>query len=184
MERAMHRRLNVWWVWAHEKEEQYLDHLSAQGIHLEKPGWIAPVFRRDPQTRYVYRLDYQPTLKERQAEYLALFEQAGWEYQGRIQGWWYFRTPWSSAGVADIYTDSRSIRELYRRIRRVIGLVLLVEFLLVVCEVGLTEFVGSHIWHWEWLLWVGWSGVLILLGYGYQKIGRKVQALDGDASER
>lgn len=81
MEHVAHRRLDIWLTWQHEREECRLDQLSERGVHFEKPGFLFPRFHPDSGARYVYRLDYQPPLRTRDAvaEYRALFADAGWE---------------------------------------------------------------------------------------------------------
>nr|MDA8195291.1 DUF2812 domain-containing protein [Thermaerobacter sp.] len=172
-----HRRLNIWLVWQHKQEEHQLDRLSEEGVHLEKPGFLFSTFRTDPEVRYVYRLDYQPALRAQAAvaDYRALFEDAGWEYMGRWAGWYYFRKSWVPQGVVDVYTDRQSIRNLYRRIQRMIGVVLLIELFLVAYEVGFMPAVFPHVWHWAWPFWVLWAGLLMALGYGFLKIHQRTK---------
>ncbi len=181
MEHVTQRRPNIWLAWQHEREQRRLDQLSKQGVHLEKPGFLYARFRMDPGARYVYRLDYQPALRAREAvaDYRALFEDAGWEYMGRCTGWQYFRKPWSPQGVVDVYTDRQSIRSLYRRIQRMMGLVLLAELLLAAYEGGLLRAVAPDIpdiWSWAWPFWVLWVVLVGALAYGFLKIHQKRQA--------
>lgn len=105
-------------VWNYEKDEQWLTALSAQGLHLVKPGIARHRFERDPAKRYVYRMDYHP-IKERDQldSYLALFEDAGWEHAGSKIGWHYFRRPYVEGASPEIYTDRTSIRQLLQRIQ-------------------------------------------------------------------
>ena len=177
MEYVAHRRLNIWLVWQHKQEERQLDRLSEEGVHLEKPGFLFSTFRTDPEARYVYRLDYQPALRVQGtvANYRALFEDAGWEYVGHYTGWYYFRKPWVPQGVVDVYTDRQSIRSLYRRIQRMIGVVLLIELFLVAYEVGFMRTAFPHIWRVAWPFWVLWAGLLMALGYGFLKIHQRTK---------
>lgn len=174
---ATEKRLNVWLVWQHEKEEHHLDRLSQKGLHLEKPGFFRAQFRRNDVARFVYRLDYRPQLKPRHEfdDYLTIFEDAGWEYKGGLKGWHYFRRPWSEHPV-DMYTDRASLHMFYQRIQKMIGVVILLELMAVVYEATVTLLLPTPVWHWAWPIWIIWASLLAMLGYGYHDIGKKVRA--------
>ena len=59
-------------------------------------------------------LAYQDLQKDF-AEYLELFDVAGWEYIGKFNGWQYFRKPMKAGGNMEIYTDSESKVEKFQQ---------------------------------------------------------------------
>lgn len=64
MEAQMEKRTRITLSWNYEKEEQWLNEMSEQGLHLTKAGAIRSTFTRDPSVRYTYGLDYQHGLKK------------------------------------------------------------------------------------------------------------------------
>ncbi|MFB5189745.1 DUF2812 domain-containing protein [Alicyclobacillus fastidiosus] len=130
-DRGEEKRFNIWFVWDYEKEQQHLDHLSQEGIHLTKPGLFRSGFTRDRSVRYVYRLDYQPGLRRKRLnhEYLELFKDSGWESVGSCNNWYYFRRPWQPETTHEIYTDVASLKGHYQRIQWLLGGVLCAELL-------------------------------------------------------
>ncbi|KHF32686.1 hypothetical protein CM49_05065 [Paenibacillus sp. P1XP2] len=57
----LEKRFRFTTSWNYEKEEEWLNELSAQGLHLKKAGTFHSLFTRNPSVRYTYRLDYQRT---------------------------------------------------------------------------------------------------------------------------
>lgn len=105
-------------VWNYEKDEKWLSDLSAQGLHLTKPGLIRHRFEKDPSVRYEYRIDYQMLRDPKEMNaYVALFEDAGWTLVASKSGWHYYRRPHVPGGAPAIYSDRSSLKELWRRVQ-------------------------------------------------------------------
>ena len=177
------RRLNLWWVWNYEREQQRLDRVSAEGLHLTRPGKFWSSYARDDSRRYVYRLDYQTGLRTAAArrDYLNLYQDAGWTHIGSWMNWRYFRREWSPDGVPEIYTDRESLKSQYNRIRTVLGVVFLAELpILSVNVVNMATAPRLHVSPASAAVAVGLLLAAIgLLGYGFAAMTRKIRRLDG-----
>ncbi|MFD0674807.1 DUF2812 domain-containing protein [Cohnella sp. GCM10027633] len=126
------KRLSL--VWNYRTDEKWLSDLSAQGLHLTKPGVFRYRFEQDSSVRYEYRLDYQTIHDAKELEtYVAFFEDSGWTLAGSIMGWHYYRRPYSEGNSAEIYTDRSSLKQLYRRVQFTLAVVAILNlFLLIV----------------------------------------------------
>lgn len=119
-------------VWNYEKDESWLTGLSAQGLHLVKPGVFRNEFEKNSAVRYVYRMDYQKiSSKANLDEYKALFEDSGWEHVDCLFGWHYFRKPFREGESYDIYTDRLSVKLLFKRVQLTLGVVALANLALL-----------------------------------------------------
>lgn len=109
------RVFKVFWVWQDQKQEAWLQEMSAKGLHLKSVGLGLYYFEEGPLQKYAYRLDHQLGTQKDFAEYLELFDAAGWEYIGKFNGWQYFRKPMKAGGNMEIYTDSESKVEKFQQ---------------------------------------------------------------------
>lgn len=97
--------------WDFEKEEQWLNTMSARGLALSDYSWCRYVFADTPENRYIYRielLENLPTHPESMA-YLRFLEENGVECVASYMRWVYLRKN-ASEGPFDIYTDIDSRR--------------------------------------------------------------------------
>lgn len=167
----------------HEKEQQRLDDLSKRGIHLVRPRLFRGWFTRDPTARYVYRLDFQPMVKRNDSlqEYRELYEDAGWEHVGQCMNWHYFRRPWGVGKNLDIYTDKGSLKQHYRRIRRLLGGTLLVEISVLLVNLFTMQTqsrdADPRIAQSPLILFL--LLVIILLAYGFLVMQRRIKQIEG-----
>lgn len=181
MENAIARKFKWFWPWQDEQEEGWLRKMSQQGWHLRPVGgqvrvgrWHLPVgllgiysFVMSEPRDYVYRLDYQPSLKDKQ-DYLQLFRDAGWESIGAREGWRYFRKEGGLEEVNEIFTDGESKIGKYKRQLAVLAglpLGLFVTFFSVL--IVDSHLADSHPW-WRIMLWLApflvtlWLSFIIL----------------------
>lgn len=110
------KKFHWFWPWNDEKEEAWLGQMSGQGWHfktVETPGFY--VFERGNPIDFVYRLDFFVG-RDDLANYQQLFEDAGWNYLGKMGGWQYFRQEAAQAKLQEIYTDNDSKIKKYQRI--------------------------------------------------------------------
>jgi hypothetical protein len=122
------KQFHWFWAWEDEKEEAWLRSMAQQGWHFKSvsaPGNYT--FEEGPAADYVYRLDYFTDRKDR-ANYLQLFEDAGWAHLGEMNGWQYFRQKAVDGRLPEIYTDNASKAQKYQRI--MLLLVILLPLLL------------------------------------------------------
>ena len=92
--------------WDFEKEEAWLNEMSARGMAMTDYSWCRYVFEDAPNRQYIYRielLENMPTHPESIA-YLRFLEESGVEYVASYMRWVYLRKP-AADGPFDIYTD-------------------------------------------------------------------------------
>ena len=105
------------WAWQDDKEEEWLSDMSKQGCHLSKPGYFGRYeFEQGEPRNYVYRLDFMTGKKDQKETYLQYFIDAGWEYLGEYGSWQYFRILAEENEKPEIYTDTVSKIQKYRRV--------------------------------------------------------------------
>ena len=115
--------------WDFEKEEQWLNDMSAKGMAFTDYSWCRYVFTDAPANAYIYRielLDNLPTHPESIA-YLRFLEENGVEHVASYMRWVYLRKP-ASEGAFDIYTDIDSKIKHYQRIYILWTTLMFVEF--------------------------------------------------------
>jgi hypothetical protein len=112
------RRYKVFFAWQDENEERWLRAKARdEGLHLA--SYTPPCvyrFRRGERADYAYRLDFQTTRRQDEADYVQLFADAGWEHVGRMGSWHYFRKPVLAGEAPEIFTDPASKAQKYRRL--------------------------------------------------------------------
>ncbi|MDD9268156.1 DUF2812 domain-containing protein [Paenibacillus sp. GCM10023248] len=168
-------------VWNYEKDESWLTGLSAQGLHLDKPGVIRNRFESNPELRYVYRMDYQKIVGQEQVnEYVALFEDSGWEHVGTIMGWHYFRKPYREGGTYDIYTDRLSVRQLLQRVQTTLGILAIANVPLLIMNLkNLFSGPRSHTISSTLTFTIVLEVLcILLLAYGCVRFQQKIKKLD------
>ena len=73
-------------------------------------------FEKGEPSETAYRLDFVSPGKFDRAEYLTVFEAAGWEHAAEWSNWHYFRTRKHGASSPEIFTDRASRIAKYKRI--------------------------------------------------------------------
>ena len=104
-----------------EKEQEFLHDMDLKGWHFKCYKNLRYHFEQTPPANYVYRIDYKETLEDLD-EYLAIFEDAGWEvvysypiFQG---SWIYFRKlSTDDSRDLEIFTDRDSMVDLLKKVR-------------------------------------------------------------------
>ena len=98
---------------------------------------------------YVYRRDFQDSLKDKQ-DYLQLFRDAGWENIGAREGWQYFRKDVRPGEVIEIFTDGGSKIGKYKR--QLVPLVIVLTVILLLFVPNVFEDY-DYAW-WRIMLWL------------------------------
>lgn len=115
--------------WDFEKEEKWLNEMSAKGMALTDYSWCRYVFEEDNNNQYTYRIEFlkdMPTHPESIA-YLKFLEESGVECVATYMRWVYLRKK-TSEGSFDIYTDIDSKIKHYNRINIVWSSAMIIEF--------------------------------------------------------
>ncbi len=100
-----------------EKEERWLNEMSAKGLSLSDYSWCRYVFEETPNTQYIYRielLENVPKHPESMA-YLRFLEENGVECAAMYMRWVYLRKN-AAEGPFEIYTDQASKLKYYQRL--------------------------------------------------------------------
>ena len=126
----------------HEKEEKWINEMSAKGLALTDVSWCRYVFSETINNEYTYRielLDKLPTSPESRA-YINFLEENGVEYVSSYMRWIYLRKK-SSEGDFDIYTDIDSKIKYYKKINVFWTSMMLIELVAVLINliVGITN---------------------------------------------
>jgi hypothetical protein len=104
-----HKVFKLFFAWQHEKEEAWLNQMSAQGLLLVNVGVCAYTFEEGTPGEYLYRLellDKWPSGAEGIA-YIRFLEETGIEHVASILRWAYFRRK-ASDGPFELYSDNSS----------------------------------------------------------------------------
>lgn len=116
------------WVWDFEKEEKWLNEMSAKGLQLVAIGFCKYIFEETIKGEYTYRLELlenAPSNSE-SISYIRFLEETGVEYIGSLMRWAYFRKKVAD-GAFEIYSDIDSKISHYKRIRFLIFAVTLIN---------------------------------------------------------
>lgn len=116
--------------WDYEKEEKWLNEMSAKGMALTDYSFCRYVFTETPNNEYTYRLELLenlPTHAESTA-YIKFLEENGVECVATYMRWIFLRKK-SSEGSFDIYSDLESKIKHYKRIYVSWSTVMWVEFI-------------------------------------------------------
>ena len=103
--------------WNYEKEEKWLNEMSANGLALTDYSWCRYVFADCRPGEYIYRIDLlknAPAHPESR-KYLSFMEENHIEHVASYMRWVYFRKK-ASDGAFDIYSDIDSKISHYQRV--------------------------------------------------------------------
>jgi len=115
----MRHTIHKWfWAWDFEKEEKWLNTMSAQGLQLVAVGFCKYVFEEAIKGEYTYRLELlENSLSNAESiSYIRFLEETDVEYIGSVIRWAYFRKKVTD-GTFEIYSDIDSKIKHYKRIR-------------------------------------------------------------------
>lgn len=103
--------------WNHEREEKWLNEMSAKGFALMDYFWFRYVFEDAPKGEYMYRIELLEKLPSdlESAAYLRFLSETGVECVATYMRWVYLRRK-STDGEFNIYSDIDSKIKHYSRI--------------------------------------------------------------------
>jgi len=113
MKKTIHK---IFPVWDFDKEEKWLNDMSAKGLHLCSVGFLTYVFEEGTPGEYIHRLEMLDNMPghAKSADYINFIEDTGAEQIGSIFRWVYFRKKADSGGF-DLFSDIESrIKHLNR----------------------------------------------------------------------
>lgn len=109
------------WAWSDEKEERWLAEQERSGWHLKTVRGFGYTFEKAAPAEVAYRLDFHTGSREDRQEYLALFQDSGWEHVGARGHWHFFRQGVMDGKVPEIFTDPESRVIKYQRVMALMG---------------------------------------------------------------
>ncbi len=114
----MQKIVRKWfWAWNDDKEEIFLEEMAAEGFKLVDVSIGKYMFIKDDPKKIRYQLDFKGLTKMKEAEYLQLYEDAGWECVSRLGSWYYFAREYDEETPdISIFNDNKSRLEKYRRL--------------------------------------------------------------------
>ncbi len=172
----MRKTLHKWfWAWDFDKEEKWLNEMSAKGLHLVSVGFCTYVFEEGNPGDYTIRLellDYLPTHPESE-QYIKFVEATGAEYLGSVMRWVYFRKSGKEAGF-NLYSDIDSRIRHLNRILCLLGIIAALEFGISMSNLGNFLISGVTI-----ALFTSALGLILgsIISYGFLRIFLKRRRL-------
>jgi len=158
----------VFFVWEFEKEEKWLNEMSALGLQLCGVGFCTYHFDEAAPGEYVYRLemlDNWPT-HVKSLSYIRFLEDTGVEHVGSLLRWVYFRRKASDGGF-DIYSDISSRISHLNRMLLLLGAVSAISLAsaLNMLHSWLQSGVSS-----VFIIFSACFAAFLLVGYGFVRI--------------
>ncbi len=99
----------VFWAWESEKEEKWLNEMSAKGLALVDYTWCRYAFEECEPGEYNYKiqlLEHRPSHPESE-QYIRFMEETGAEQVAQYINWVYFRKK-TAEGEFEIFSDVES----------------------------------------------------------------------------
>jgi hypothetical protein len=176
------KKIKWFWPWQDDKEEAWLEEQSKKGYHLSQLGAFGRfTFEKGETKGMIYRLDFMIDQENDKKTYLQIFQDAGWEYLGELNGWQYFRKEKTAGNetAGEIFTDQQSKIQKYKRLMTFQFMVFIILLLLFV---SVTEPWESFVWL-DLVLTLFYMGLLIMQGTITLKIHNRIQALKSKITE-
>ena len=158
----------TFFIWNFREEEQWINEMSEQGLHLVDAGRFRYEFEEGEPGAYRYRLElleHLPTHPESR-KYIEFMEETGAEFVDHVERWVYFRKK-TSEGEFDLYSDLNSRIAGVQRILTLIRILAVVEGVCLAAEwmaylfssVDAARSIALLLTAFEALLILGWKKV-------------------------
>ena len=117
-------------IWNYEKEEEWLNRMSAMGLALVDYAWCRYVFEPSEKGQWTYRIELLENLPSHpeSASYLRFLEENGVEVVSTYMRWIYLRKR-AEDGAFDLYSDLASKLAHEIRVHRIWSMLMWVEFM-------------------------------------------------------
>jgi hypothetical protein len=117
-----------YWAWDFEKQEKWLNEMSAKGLQLIGVGFCKYVFEEGIPGEYNFHMELlkKDSSHPESIAYIHFMEDAGIEHIGAINRWVYFRKK-TSDGIFDLFSDIDSRINHLKRICRLFIWMLAIE---------------------------------------------------------
>lgn len=104
-----------YFAWHEPQEKAFLENMAKEGLKLVKLKLFKYYFETITPENRIYEADFRSFDKITEEEYLQLYEDAGWEYNAKYGGWYYFSKV-EDGGVETLFNDQTSKQEKYKRL--------------------------------------------------------------------
>lgn len=170
-----------------EKEEKFLNEMSANGLALTQYSFCKYVFEDAPKGEYIYRLELleHPVDHQESQDYIQFMEEMGAELVTSYQRWVYFRKK-AVDGEFAIYSDNDSKLRHYKRIMRLFWFLIGLNMFAGMLNLFLGNFVSSIARPPinTYLSIVSFSFVVLLLLFLVIPLRKKIDRLDKEKKIR
>ena len=177
----MRQTIRKWfWAWDFEKEEKWLNELSAKGLALVAVGFCKYTFEEGVPGEYNVRLElleHAPTHAQSR-QYIQFVEETGAEYLGAVLRWVYFRKK-TAQGEFSLYSDNASRIRHLNRLLALIGIVSLPNLCFGISHLFSRIGVGFGAYFTTGFLNLAFG---LLGSYGFLRISRRKRALKKEQS--
>jgi len=172
MRKKIHK---LFWAWEHEKEEEWLNGMSAKGMQLCGVGLCTYTFEEGPPSEYTYRLEMLDNWPghTKSIEYIRFIEETGAQLVGFVKRWAYFRKK-TSLGGFEIFSD---IDSRIKHLNRVITLLLALGAISIVNTMNLFRIWDSKGPMPFTVILCFCAAMCLLLAYGFVKVYCKKRKL-------
>lgn len=109
------RKIRFFFAAQDQKEAEWLREMGKAGWRFESYSFFVYTFTKVESEDMVYQVDLFFDPKQDKAEYLHLFQEAGWELVSEFSGWHYFRQPCKEGSIQRIYSDKSSLIGKYQK---------------------------------------------------------------------
>ena len=178
----------IWKIYFdYEKEEEWLNKMSAMGLAMTGYTWCRYVFEDCEPGEYIYRLELlenMPGHPESQ-QYIRFMGDNGIEYVAFYIRWVYFRKK-AADGAFDIYSDIESRTRHYKRILAMWIPLCILDFGVGVANLLIGLLDGAPVGGSPANLWASFVVFAIgaIIAYQCIKVGRKLAALNREKTLR
>ena len=161
----------LFWMWDFDKEEDWLNEMSSNGLQLCDVGFCRYTFKEGQPGEYNYRLQMLDgvAVAEKNGPYIQFLEDAGIELVGTLFRWAYFRKK-ADGKEFDLFSDIDSRLRHLRGIKAIAAILSLVNLFNGINNFHLwfTDSVGANLSIGIICLSIG-----ILIGIGFLFMARK-----------
>lgn len=128
MKRTIHK---IFLLWQFDKEEKWINEMSAKGLQLTDVGPFRYVFEEGLPREYIYRLELLDELPThpKSMEYIHFIEETGAEHIASLIRWVYFRKKNTEQGF-DLFSDIDSRIKHLDRMLCLAGVLAIAGFLI------------------------------------------------------
>jgi hypothetical protein len=111
-------------AWDMDKEEKWLNEMSAIGLQLVSVGYCKYIFEEGIPGEYCVRIELLNNLPghPESKKYIGFIEETGAEYIGSVIRWVYFRRR-SADGIFDLFSDIDSRIKHFNRLLTMLGII-------------------------------------------------------------